>query len=568
MRRLILIIATLLIFSACNSAPVANPTSAPAPSASAPAATNTLPPIETSAPIPTLAVTLAPTDAPTLAPSSTVAPTQAPTSAPSTATVPSGGAVTYTSQVLGISFMYLPHQGGETVGTFESGDKVYVFAGNTPPTQGQWVQVFQKAANDSLEDAIKKTLMKNYSPQDCLVVKTSNPVGGQTNPPSYVFAKIDVPHLANEPLPTLTAKAQKCPQPYTAFGGIAYFMQDTNHPDRFLFFSIGQYAILSANNQPWQNSIKLLDSGSTSGGTSNAYLDDRSTAQSVITSHVNALNLKQYLRAYSYWNLPPGSPSAPQSFEQFQAGYANTASIQLKIGTVTGDVGAGQLYYSVPVTLIAQTTSAATQTFVGCYILHLANPAIQASPPSHPLGIESAKVQQVANNVKTDDLMSHACEIQGQALTPTAVGDPANIDATRYLDDRSDAVQVLRSLFNAVNRKEYVRAYSYWEPGAAQPQPFAQFQQGYANTASVQLMTGAVGSDSGAGQLYYTVPVLLVAKTTDNATQTFAGCYTLHLSRPEIQGVPPFQPLGIRSANIHVVANGAGASAMPQSCVP
>src|SRR5260370_11950290 len=98
--------------------------------------------------------------------------------------------------------------------------------------------------------------------------------------------------------------------------------------------------------------------------------------------------------------------------------------------------------------------------------------------------------------------------------TPTAILDPMAIDASRYLDDRSDAVQVLRSLFNAVNRHEYVRAYSYWKPNASQLLPFATFQQGYMATQSVVINTGQVQEDFGAGQLRYRVPVILIALRT------------------------------------------------------
>ena len=108
---------------------------------------------------------------------------------------------------------------------------------------------------------------------------------------------------------------------------------------------------------------------------------------------------------------------------------------------------------------------------------------------------------------------------------------------------------MLRSLFNAVNRHEYVRASSYWETNAQGLAPYDQFEAGYANTGSVQLTTGTVLSDAGAGQRYYQVPVTLVALTTDNVMQTFVGCYTLHISVPELQGTPPFHPLGIMSAS-------------------
>ena len=139
-----------------------------------------------------------------------------------------------------------------------------------------------------------------------------------------------------------------------------------------------------------------------------------------------------------------------------------------------------------------------------------------------------------------------------------------------YLDDRSTPETLLASYANAINLGQYVRAYSYWEPSAAADQlpPYDDFAQGFANTESVEITTGTVTSDVGAGQIYYSVPVALVAKTTSGATQTFVGCYTFHLARPEIQSQPPFQPLGIRSASVQQVPNNADVAAMLLTACP
>src|SRR5512135_3281635 len=61
-----------------------------------------------------------------------------------------------------------------------------------------------------------------------------------------------------------------------------------------------------------------------------------------------------------------------------------------------------------------------------------------------------------------------------------------------YLDDRSNAYALMLSFANAINRKEYVRAFSYWEPDAVQLPEFAAFQQGYAGTQSVRISFGTV----------------------------------------------------------------------------
>jgi hypothetical protein len=295
------------------------------------------------------------------------------------------------------------------------------------------------------------------------------------------------------------------------------------------------------------------------------YLDDRSTAASLMASFANALNHHQYLRAYSYWR-----PDAPQlqPFPQFEAGYSDTQSVALTLGGITGDAGAGQLYYAVPVAMVAQTTAGVAQTFVGCYVLHLAQPGIQAEPPFHPLSIDRAEVQQVPNDADTAALLTQACTAYpGIPVQPTPTSGPNEIGAERYLDDRSSAAEVIRSLFNAVNRHEYARAYYYWQDNGQGLEPFSQFEQGYADTATVQLAVGAVSTSAGAGQRYYSVPVTLVATTTANATQTFVGCYNLHLSVPEIQATPPYQPIGVISANVQQVANDADTAAlMDQAC--
>jgi hypothetical protein len=178
----------------------------------------------------------------------------------------------------------------------------------------------------------------------------------------------------------------------------------------------------------------------------------------------------------------------------------------------------------------------------------------------------------VANGSDTSGPLASACQSSGMAgspLPPQPTYAPDDISAARYLDDLSDPLQVLRSYFNAINRKEYVRAYTYWETAAATSQlpPYNTFAQGYQDTASVQLTTGTVTSDHGAGQIYWSVPVTLAATTTSGAAQTFVGCYKLHLGQPANYGAPPFHPLGIISANIQQVASGADtASLMSTAC--
>ncbi len=111
-------------------------------------------------------------------------------------------------------------------------------------------------------------------------------------------------------------------------------------------------------------------------------------------------------------------------------------------------------------------------------------------------------------------------------------GFPPAAGVAPFYEDRTDPVAALVSFYNAVNRKEYERAYGYFQ-GAPNPSPdlvgpYAQFAQGYANTASVTLAVGKVVEDAGAGNLFASFPVVITAKQTNGSTQVFSGCYFMH----------------------------------------
>ena len=127
-------------------------------------------------------------------------------------------------------------------------------------------------------------------------------------------------------------------------------------------------------------------------------------------------------------------------------------------------------------------------------------------------------------------------------------------DRPEYRDDRSTAEAVVGSYYNAIDRKEYARAYSYFGAGAA-PE-YESWKDGYADTESVDVSFGQMAQEGAAGSIYYTLPVTLDVSRTDGTTARFAGCYTLRLAQPAIQE-PPFEGMHIESANLHE-AKGAG----------
>ena len=127
----------------------------------------------------------------------------------------------------------------------------------------------------------------------------------------------------------------------------------------------------------------------------------------------------------------------------------------------------------------------------------------------------------------------------------------ASAEQQRY-ENQSSPVTLLASFYNAVNAKEYERAYRYWE---TPPGKLEDFTRGYAETTSVQLIVEPPTHIEGAaGSLYAEVPTLLVARQSDGSERIFAGCYVMRKSNLRPTDVPKEEVWRIYKANVSPVA--------------
>lgn len=131
-------------------------------------------------------------------------------------------------------------------------------------------------------------------------------------------------------------------------------------------------------------------------------------------------------------------------------------------------------------------------------------------------------------------LLSQLGTIRGKEKYPT--GFPAS-GSVPFYEERTDPGNFMQSFYNAINRKEYQRAYGYYDTGA-EKLPYDQFVAGYADTVSVVVYTGKIEEDPGAGNIYATVPTVLVATHTDGTMHTYSGCYILHRTNAGIDPDP------------------------------
>jgi len=287
-----------------------------------------------------------------------------------------------------------------------------------------------------------------------------------------------------------------------------------------------------------------------------AYLDDRSTAAAVILSYVNAINRHEYLRAYAYWNSPT---SYIGSLDTFTNAYTNTSAEAVTFGQITSDGAAGSIYFTVPAVLVDTMNDNSTGKYGACFLLRLPQPGNFGAPPIQPMGIERGVKTAVSSSISDADVLAAACNSTdyptGANPEASAVESLADLSSTNYIDNRSGAVEEVSSLLNAINRKEYVRAYSYFQNPATFPGSYSSYAAGFNDTGSVTAIFGTPAVDVGAGQFHYQVPLAMKVITTSNTQQTFVGCYTMHLANPGIQGTLPFQPLGITTGKFTQVSN-------------
>lgn len=94
-------------------------------------------------------------------------------------------------------------------------------------------------------------------------------------------------------------------------------------------------------------------------------------AAAVVQAYYAAIGSRDYRRAYALWS--DGGRASGQSPEQFAAGFADTRSVEVQVGTSGApDGAAGSQYVRVPVSVVATQADGSTRRFAGQYTLRRA----------------------------------------------------------------------------------------------------------------------------------------------------------------------------------------------------
>ncbi len=163
------------------------------------------------------------------------------------------------------------------------------------------------------------------------------------------------------------------------------------------------------------------------------------------------------------------------------------------------------------------------------------------------------------------------------ALLAALVAAPAHAQGNMpdYLDDRSTPAALVQSHYNAINRGEYLRAWSYFGANAYARDDDADAQADYEamktlyeEPAFFEVLTGTVTEEGAAGSTYSYVPVALKVRDGDGATYQLAGCYAIRLAQPANQDAPPYHPMHIVSGELDLADDTSLESVLPSDCTP
>lgn len=144
---------------------------------------------------------------------------------------------------LGISFTFDTQDvNNDNVEVHVIGNKIYFGEEPDPQSTGLYIEIFSKSPTDSIQTSITKTVLSGYNLSDCPIIVSSPP---RPNYPS-TFETATLNYASdNQAIGVGPRDSSKCPINYAPIEQDKYFLVDTQHPDKLLFFSRGQFSEFS-----------------------------------------------------------------------------------------------------------------------------------------------------------------------------------------------------------------------------------------------------------------------------------------------------------------------------------
>jgi hypothetical protein len=263
--------------------------------------------------------------------------------------------------------------------------------------------------------------------------------------------------------------------------------------------------------------------------------------QAMLFTYYDAINRQDYVTAYGLWLNPR------QTYQNFSTGFAATARVEPYLGAVQASSTA-QLAY-LPAVLLGYQTNGTVYSYYGCFTAgYVGTNGITWRITAGNFRVLST--QGVPSNLTIQGYLSIDC-----AHVPTTVASGSVTTTNNF------AAPTMLAYYDAINRKDFLSAYAFWlqpipgpKPNGAPAQdyrpPFQSFQNGYSNTAFVNIFFGDYnqgGASAGHSYLDGLLPAVLVGQQSDGTFASYYGCY--------VMGYLPNGALGIVNGKFSLLAN-------------
>jgi hypothetical protein len=282
------------------------------------------------------------------------------------------------------------------------------------------------------------------------------------------------------------------------------------------------------------------------------YMDDRGSEYQFLLSYFNAIRQRLLPMAYYFWN---DDPTLAGSYESFVQAHSRLNPDEITVMKAGSSGAAGSIYTTFGVTLKGSKSGVPT-SWAGCFTIRTPNPALFDSKDYHSRHFIAERLLEIPVGESPKATLETACAGMDFGMLEISLSNSdsiALVDAKYYVDSRSDPVAIVSSFWNALNRQEYARAYSYFEAPAIFPGPYITFKTGYLDTTNVSGGITAPEKLAATGNWYWKVPVTLNAETKAGLQQAFVGCYIIHQSGPELYVSPSFKPMAIQKAQFETI---------------
>jgi hypothetical protein len=262
--------------------------------------------------------------------------------------------------------------------------------------------------------------------------------------------------------------------------------------------------------------------------------------QAMLYTYYNAINRQDYQSAYALWLNPR------QTYQNFANGFSATARVEPYFGATQTSTTVGLSY--VPGVLLGYQTNGAVYSYYGCFAAAY-------------VGTNGVTWRISGGNFRVLSTQGVPANAVIQSYLAIDCANVPGVTANTVATTSNFAAPTLLAYYDAINAKSFATAYAYWlqpipgpKPNGAPAQdyrpPFQEFQNGYTNTAYVNIYFGDYnqgGASAGHSYLDGFLPAVLVGQQTDGSFASYYGCY--------VMGYLPNGVLGIVNGKFSLLAN-------------